>query len=446
MKKQGLPKTEAVLAFDTSNYTTSVALMDLSGKLLDHRRRLLSVKDGERGLRQSDALFQHVRELPKLMEEMAPVLAEVTLKALGCSDSPRRVEGSYMPVFLAGESMARGLSASHGVPCYSFSHQEGHVAAGLWSLNLEAAEPFYVLHLSGGTTELLKVTPLSGPGSRNAPKGTLSHDSNDSEPLNRGSTGSETLNSAATGSTGSETLNQAATGSTGFVETILGATSDISLGQLIDRTGVALGLPFPAGPALEQLALGCEEKPFDIPFSIRKTTTSQHLQSTQEEPLHHKGKHTPPDLSEKVQGPGLTLSLSGPETFLQRLVKQQTASLDQSLKTSETTEFPDPLKSAVTHKSPASLAASPERIALSLFHFSGKLLGQLVKKAMEEHPLPMLLTVGGVASNAIVRKVMEEALAGVPLEIHHALPQFCSDNAVGTAALTVQAMISQHEL
>ncbi|MDW7678120.1 MAG: hypothetical protein SCK57_10705, partial [Bacillota bacterium] len=186
-----MKKTQAVLAFDTSNYTTSIALMDLSGSLLDHQRQLLSVRDGERGLRQSDALFQHVRELPVLLEKLAPVLKTVELAAAGYSDRPRRVEGSYMPVFLAGASLARSLAASHGIPCFPFSHQEGHVAAGLWSLGLNTTEPFYALHLSGGTTELLKVTP------------------------------------------------QTHAGVTGFPEEIIGATSDISLGQLIDRIGVA---------------------------------------------------------------------------------------------------------------------------------------------------------------------------------------------------------------
>jgi N6-L-threonylcarbamoyladenine synthase len=331
-----LKKTQAVLAFDTSNYTTSIALMDLSGRMLDQQRQLLSVKDGERGLRQSDALFQHVRELPVLMQKLAPLLGQVELAAVGYSDRPRRVEGSYMPVFLAGESLARSLAASHAIPCFPFSHQEGHVAAGLWSLGLTASAPFYTLHLSGGTTELLKITPVTDTGGR------------------------------------------------GFAEEIIGATSDISLGQLIDRTGVALGLGFPAGPALEVLAADCSEAPFEIPFSIKKTTAA----------------------------PCFALSLSGPETFLRKKLPGHT---DDA-------------------------AETPERIALSLFHFSGHLLGRLVKKACEREPLAMVLTVGGVAANAIVRRVMEQELSGSPVTVHHALPLFCSDNAAGTAYLTLKTL------
>ncbi len=327
---------EAVLAFDTSNYTTSIAVMDLAGNLLDHHRQLLSVEDGKRGLRQSDALFQHVQRLPLLMEKLAPILKQVTLKAIGYSDRPRRVEGSYMPVFLACETVARSLSASHGIPCYAFSHQEGHIAAGLWSLGMQVEEPFYALHLSGGTTELLKVTPRSD---------------------------------------------------LGFDEEIIGATADISLGQLIDRTGVALGLPFPAGPALEKLALACKEEPFDIPFSIKSNSS---------------GKKTDQTSKSKT----IEINLSGPETHVQRLL---------------TTE-------------------SPERIALSLFYFAGKLLARLVMRAQSSSPLPFLLSVGGVASNSIVRRVMEEEVYSVPpITLHYATPAHCSDNAVGTAALTLQS-------
>ena len=320
---------KAVLAFDTSNYTTSIALMDLAGRLLGHQRRMLIVPEGQRGLRQSDALFQHVRELPGLLEALKSPLEKISLTAVGCSDRPRRVEGSYMPVFLAGESIARSLATVAGVPCHAFSHQEGHLAAGLWSLGLSPETPFYALHLSGGTTELLRVTPL--------PDG-------------------------------------------GFSESIVGATADISLGQLIDRTGVALGLPFPAGPSLERLAGECREDPFDIPFSL----TTQPLR----------------------------MSLSGPENFLRQRISD----------------------------------TSPERIASSLFHFSGKLLSLLVRKACEKEALPMLITMGGVAANGVVRESMQHRLKTLPLTIHHTQREWCSDNAAGTASLLVKALTHPQSL
>ncbi|SMP48483.1 O-sialoglycoprotein endopeptidase [Anoxynatronum buryatiense] len=320
---------EAVLAFDTSNYTTSIALMDTSYQLLDQRRQLLTVTEGKRGLRQSEALFQHVRELPVLLKSMESALSQVCLKAVGYSNRPRDIEGSYMPVFLAGESLARSVAVIHQVPCFSYSHQEGHLAAGLWSLGLEMNRPFYALHLSGGTTELLRVAP---------------------------------------------------TREVGYTAVVVAQTSDISLGQLIDRLGVAMGLSFPAGPALEKLAQKNELPLIEIPFSIHQNQNSQ--------------KH----------GCHLELSLSGPETFLQRCLQ--------------------------------SGMHSNEQLAASIFHFSGILLGKLMKKAWTLEPLTSLLTVGGVASNCLVRETMETFLKKLPLTIHHAQQEFCSDNAAGTAVLT----------
>lgn len=188
----------AVLGLDTSNYTTSAALFDgESGKNLS---RLLDVRPGELGLRQSDALFQHVKHLPALLEELLGERRDI--RAVGASTRPRAVEGSYMPCFLAGESQGRGIAAALGVPFYAHSHQQGHLAAAAWSAGrLELLDsPFLAWHLSGGTTELLLVKP------------------------------------------------------NGFTAEIIGGTSDISAGQLIDRTGVLLGLPFPAGKAVDSLS------------------------------------------------------------------------------------------------------------------------------------------------------------------------------------------------
>ena len=209
-----------VLGLDTSNYTTSAALFD--GQSGENLGQLLEVRPGELGLRQSEALFQHVRRLPELLERL---LGErPVLQAVGASTRPRAVEGSYMPCFLAGESQGRGIAAALGVPFYSHSHQQGHLAAAAWSagrLDLLDA-PFLAWHLSGGTTELLLVRPAG----------------------------------------------------TSAAAEIIGGTSDLSAGQLIDRTGLLLGLPFPAGRALDGLysqANACYEprvKLKDLTFSL----------------------------------------------------------------------------------------------------------------------------------------------------------------------------------
>lgn len=194
------------LGFDTSNYTTSVAAFNgVSG---ENCSRLLDVRPGELGLRQSDALFAHVKRLPEMTDELFAALPKDTIRAVGASTRPRAVDGSYMPCFLAGSSQAQTLARILDVPFYAFSHQQGHIAAALWSAGrMELMHtPHLAWHLSGGTTELLLVEP-DGKNVK-AEK--------------------------------------------------LGGTSDISAGQLIDRTGKLLGLPFPAGKSIDALSRGSD--------------------------------------------------------------------------------------------------------------------------------------------------------------------------------------------
>ena len=201
-----------VLGLDTSNYTTSAAVFD--GERGRNQGRLLEVRPGELGLRQSDALFQHVKHLPEVVEALLGEEGLGTVQAVGASTRPRAVEGSYMPCFLAGASQGQVLSQVLGVPFYAFSHQQGHLAAAAWSagrLDL-LGRPFLAWHLSGGTTELLRVEPEEDGVAVRAE--------------------------------------------------ILGGTSDISAGQLIDRTGVLLGLPFPAGKGVEKLSRQAQKREY----------------------------------------------------------------------------------------------------------------------------------------------------------------------------------------
>lgn len=194
------------VGFDTSNYTTSCACFD--GTSGDTVSRLLPVKAGELGLRQSDALFSHIKRLPELSDRLFAHIRTNEIRAIGVSTRPRPVEGSYMPCFLAGESHASVLAAALHVPLYRFSHQEGHIAAVLWSAGkLELlGTTFLAWHLSGGTTELLLV-----------------HSESDGMRCEK-----------------------------------IGGTTDISAGQLIDRTGKLLGLNFPAGRELDTLSCQCD--------------------------------------------------------------------------------------------------------------------------------------------------------------------------------------------
>ncbi len=199
-----------ILGIDTSNYTTSVALMYDDGELIANIKKPLPVGEGERGLRQSEAVFAHVKNIPSAMDEVKAFLDGRNPVAVGVSAKPRNLEGSYMPCFLSGVAVAEAISASLGVPIYRFSHQCGHVMAALYSSGSEELmkERFAAFHVSGGTTELLLVK----------------------------------------------------SGELGFDTELVGGTKDLNAGQVIDRIGVFLGMPFPAGPHLECAALAYSGK------------------------------------------------------------------------------------------------------------------------------------------------------------------------------------------
>lgn len=231
------------LGIDTSAYTTSLAIVNNQNELVWENRRVLDVPEGERGLAQSAALFQHVQNLPQLVHEIPKELWE-SLTGIGVSRAPRPIEGSYMPVFTAGYGIAVSLASGLRLPLHETSHQEGHLAAGMISGQLPESQEFLAIHISGGTTELLKVRP-SDPGKLD-------------------------------------------------IE-ILGGTTDLHAGQFIDRIGVRLGLSFPAGKHLEEIARNANPDAASwLPSSVK----------------------------------GFEVSFSGVETAAQRLIDQNKAPAD----------------------------------------------------------------------------------------------------------------------
>lgn len=197
------------LGLDTSNYTTSAALYNADNKTVVQNKRLLPVEEGKMGLRQSDAVFHHVRQLPDIIEGLRSETSD-PITCVAASERPQETEGSYMPCFLVGMGAARELAAILQVPYYGFTHQQGHVAAALLGADrLDLLEqPFLAFHISGGTTDALAVDPSADKV---------------------------------------------------ITCRVVAKSSDLKAGQLIDRVGGMLGLPFPAGPALEALALRAQE-------------------------------------------------------------------------------------------------------------------------------------------------------------------------------------------
>ncbi|MBR2715560.1 MAG: peptidase M22, partial [Ruminococcus sp.] len=201
------------LGIDTSNYTTSVAIYDSDNNSVVSKRKLLPVSKGELGIRQSDAVFHHTQQLPELFEQLCndASVDKSEIKAIGASFTPRKVEGSYMPCFTVGSGVGRILSSTLGVPLYNLSHQQGHIAAALYSIDkLDLIdEKFLAFHVSGGTTDALLVN---------------------------GDNSDIFLNTK-----------------------LVGKTLDLNAGQLVDRVGLMLSCSFPCGKEVEKLALDCDE-------------------------------------------------------------------------------------------------------------------------------------------------------------------------------------------
>ena len=202
------------VGFDTSNYTTSAAACavgeDGGLTVIANCKAPLPVAEGARGLRQSDAVFAHTRNLPAVIRELRSILEEggYAVSAVGVSATPRDAADSYMPCFLTGIAAAEAFAAGCGAAVHRFSHQSGHIMAALYSSGALAEgkllqDDFLAFHVSGGTTEAVVAHPREG----------------------------------------------------GFDVEIVGYGADLHAGQVIDRVGVMMGLEFPCGRALEQLAV-----------------------------------------------------------------------------------------------------------------------------------------------------------------------------------------------
>lgn len=303
----------SVIGFDTSNYTTSIAFYD--GTQAYNCSQLLPVKQGELGLRQSDAVFHHTKSLPDISDRLFSNININEITAIGVSTRPRAVNGSYMPCFMVGYSHAKLLSDVLHVPLVECSHQQGHVAAALWSAErMELMEqPHLAWHLSGGTTELLLVTP-DGP----------------------------------------------------CVKCVrIGGTTDISAGQLIDRTGQLLNLPFPAGKQLDSISQTAQNADF---FSVKCSE--------------------------------MEFSLSGVQNKVQQYFE------------------------ATKNRS--------ETAAYALRSIS-QAVCKATQNALAYYPGYAVVFSGGVASNSMLRSIME------PIQPVFAQPRYSTDNALGVAILAHRA-------
>ena len=370
------------LGIDTSCYTTSVALVDEAGALVGEARQILSVKPGRCGLQQSEMVFQHTRNLPRLMEEaVGQVIRSVNadcaesaakgekagssngaglaglaaagyeLAAIGVSGYPRPLEGSYMPAFLAGLSVARSVAAVTGAKLEVISHQENHLEAGLWSAGGPDVERFLLLHASGGTTDVL-----------------LAERQQDGR----------------------------------YRITEVGGSLDLHAGQFVDRIGVALGLQFPTGPALEALAEGALAKAKVISGSEAAGAVKAASESEASACAAEKAD-VPTTVELPVSVRKLQVSLSGPCTAALRKLEA---------------------------------GAEPAALALGVEHALAETFARVLRNGAQEYRVRDVLLVGGVGSNRYIRQHVEQKLAKLRCRVRLWVPEgrYSCDNATGCAA------------
>ncbi|QHI73738.1 tRNA (adenosine(37)-N6)-threonylcarbamoyltransferase complex transferase subunit TsaD [Aminipila terrae] len=310
-----------ILGIDTSNYKTSIAVVDGIGNIVIDKRRLLKVKKGERGLRQSEALFQHVENLPEMFEALAD--KKMNISAVAVSNRPRPVEGSYMPCFKAGYGFGKAIADTLSIPFFMFSHQEGHLEAIRYYSSMNQKTPYLAWHLSGGTCELLKV-------------------------------------------------------SDGKIE-IAGGSKDISLGQVIDRVGVLLGMNFPSGEEMDNVALQ------------GKTL------------LEQKEK-----MLSRIKMDGLYFNLSGIETQCSRIIQRQMEkreSLNQNLLIKE------------------------------LFDKISETIISVSVNAAKQFEINDIIFAGGVSCSKYISAEIKSSFEGKHTKIQFGRQELAGDNAVGVALL-----------
>lgn len=281
--------------------------VDEANKIIFDQRVILSVKKGTLGLRQSDAFFQHVKNLPDLYEALVKIVDPKRIRTVCVSDKPRQVEGSYMPVFTAGLHMAQIISSSLGCPLVRLSHQENHLYAVAHQYLL--AKDFIGVHISGGTSEILKVSCQEG-----------------------------------------------------MTIDLIGHSLDLSFGKLIDRVGVYMGLDFPCGKALDDMQ-DMKQGYYKLKLSIK----------------------------------GLAFNISGFENKLKDFYDKD---------------------------------HNPAKVSNTLFYYLGQVLENILKKALSQYKLEMVVMSGGVSANATIGKHLKEVFGE---NIIIPPPKYATDHALGNA-------------
>ncbi len=400
-----------ILGIDTSNYKTSVALCDLEGSVVGDERKLLKVKEGERGLRQSDALFQHVENLPGLLEKLLSGTEPGSICGICVSSRPRPVEGSYMPCFNAGLSQAKSLAAALKVPLWLTSHQEGHIAA--IANGMELPSRFLTYHLSGGTCELLLVSEKTDSDGKQ----------NEVSNVKQNEISNVNIDEIANAAAESNKIE------------IVGGSKDISFGQLLDRVGVALGMQFPAGEEMDRIAMAAAGRCGGSENMALGASKSDYK----------------PCLTD-IKVTDAYFNISGIETQAQRIIdklnlnKQEINNLDTETDSSDLNEASSINEALKTNDASALINSSVKNeeslLILEIFDKIAKTAFRSVEQACGKYGVDTVLFAGGVSSSKYISEKIKALGEKQGINIVFGDQRFSSDNAAGVALIGLKSFKS----
>ena len=332
-----------ILAIESSCDDSSVAIMKASDFSLVHYEKISQEKEHAKygGVVPELAARLHTAALPAVILRAKEHFK--ALKAIAVTNEPG-LSVSLLPGIVA----AKALSTALNIPLISVNHLVGHIYSLFLSEPIKL--PLGVLLVSGGHTMILDISE-SG------------------------------------------------------VISVLGATSDDSFGESFDKSAKMLGLGYPGGPQIQNLALKGDDRAYDFSLPLKGTKR-------------------------------LEYSFSG----LKNQVRLACLELENSRIPSENSKIPSEIpsknskipseNSRILSQQKANIAASFERVAC--LHIIDRL-----KLAFSSQKWARFGVVGGASANLRLRGMLESLCASYDCELLFAPLEYCSDNAAMIARAAV---------
>ena len=265
------------------------------------------------------------------------------LKAIAVTNEPG-LSVSLLPGIVA----AKALAAALNLPLISVNHLVGHIYSLFLSEQIKL--PLGVLLVSGGHTMILDISE----------NGVIS---------------------------------------------VLGATSDDSFGESFDKSAKMLGLGYPGGPQIQNLALKGDDRAYDFSLPLKGTKRLEYSFS---------------GLKNQVRL--ACLELGNSKIPSKNSSENSRIPSDNSKIPSENSRIPSQQK--------ANIAASFERVAC--LHIIDRL-----KLAFSSQKWARFGVVGGASANLRLRGMLESLCASYDCELLFAPLEYCSDNAAMIARAAV---------